>query len=137
MGFKMQHAPRKKPKIEIVPLIDIMFFLFAVVLMISLSMTRNLGLTVPVPGASTAQPNKDDKDNVTLTVTEKGEILMGREKTSVAQLEFKLQSIKNANKEAKVTINGEATADWKHIVQVFDVAKKIGLKNVTVSTAKK
>lgn len=137
MGFKMQQAPRKKPKIEIVPLIDIMFFLFAVVLMISLSMTRNLGLNVPVPGASTAQPNKEDKDNTTLTVTEKGEILVGREKTSVAQLEFKLQSIKNANKEAKVTINGEATADWKYIVQVFDVAKKVGLKNVTVSTAKK
>ncbi len=137
MAFKMSNAPRKKPKIEIVPLIDIMFFLFAVVLMISLSMTRNLGLSVPVPGASTAQANKDDKDNVTLTVTEKGEILIGREKTSVAQLEFKLQSIKNARKDAKVTINGEATADWKYIVQVFDVAKKVGLKNVTVSTSKK
>lgn len=137
MGFKMQHAPRKKPRIEIVPLIDIMFFLFAVVLMISLSMTKNLGLNVPVPGSSTAQPTKDDKNNVTLTVTEKGEILIGREKTSPAQLEFKLQSVKNANKETKVTINGEATADWKHVVQVFDVAKKVGLKNVTVSTAKK
>lgn len=44
----------KKAKIEIVPLIDVVFFLLATFVMVSLSMTRNQGMQVALPTASTA-----------------------------------------------------------------------------------
>lgn len=43
---------RRRPRIEIIPLIDIIFFLLATFVMVSLSMVRNQGLNVNLPRAS-------------------------------------------------------------------------------------
>jgi len=50
----MRHVEIKRAKIEIVPLIDVVFFLLATFVMVSLSMTRNQGMQVPLPSAATA-----------------------------------------------------------------------------------
>jgi hypothetical protein len=52
--MQMRHMEIKRAKIEIVPLIDVVFFLLATFVMVSLSMTRNQGMQVPLPSASTA-----------------------------------------------------------------------------------
>ena len=45
---------RKKARIEIIPLIDIMFFLLATFVMVSMSMVKNQGIAVNLPKASTS-----------------------------------------------------------------------------------
>ena len=51
-------SPRGKtrPRLEIIPFIDIMFFLLATFMMVSLSMIKNEGLPVKLPQAATATP---------------------------------------------------------------------------------
>jgi biopolymer transport protein ExbD len=51
-------SPRgqKRARIEIIPLIDIMFFLLATFVMVSLSMVKNQGIPVRLPSAATGQP---------------------------------------------------------------------------------
>ncbi len=50
---------RKRARIEIIPLIDIIFFLLATFVMVSLSMTKNQGVKVALPGAAAAQSLSD------------------------------------------------------------------------------
>jgi len=52
---------RRRARIEIIPLIDIIFFLLATFVMVSTSMIKNLGITVQLPVASTSAP-QDRKD---------------------------------------------------------------------------
>ena len=135
--MKMRHFEIKKAKIEIVPLIDVDFFLLATFVMVSLSMTRNQGMQVPLPSASSASKMDESEKAVTLTVMENGEIFYNKDKITMAQLPFKLQTLKAAQKDPKVVVNGAGDADFKLVVSVLDEARKIGIAKVGISTEKK
>ncbi len=64
--------PKKHARIEIIPLIDIMFFLLASFMMVSLSQTHMKGIRVNLPAPNSAPPQQDpnQKDYVSIRVTE-------------------------------------------------------------------
>ena len=129
-----------KARIEIIPLIDIIFFLLATFVMVSLSMTKNQGVQVGLPTASTAASLGDNKEMdkaVTLSVTAKGDIFWNKEKITIAQLPLKLQTFKTTSHEPKVIINGDAGADFKNVVAVLDEVRKVGIAKVGINTDKK
>ena len=131
---------QKRARIEIIPLIDIIFFLLATFIMVSLSMTKNEGVQVALPTAGSSTPLEDKSEvekAVTLSVTDKGDVFFNKEKISMAQLPLKLQTFKSASKDPKVIINGDASADFKNVVAVLDEVRKIGIAKVGINTDKK
>ena len=131
---------RKRARIEIIPLIDIIFFLLATFVMVSLSMTKNQGIQVALPVAAATQSlgNQQEQDQaVTLSVNDKSEIFFNKEKVSFAQLGLKLQTYKTQTRDPKVVVNGDANADFRTVVLVLDEAKKLGITKVGISTDKK
>jgi biopolymer transport protein ExbD len=127
----------KKARIEIVPLIDVVFFLLATFVMVSLSMTKNQGVQVQLPAASTAEKIDDRDKAVSLTVKQNGEIFFNKDKVAMAQVPFKLQTYKAASKDPRVVVSGEANADFRYVVAVLDEARKAGIVKVALSTEKK
>jgi len=134
---QMRHLEVKRAKIEIVPLIDVVFFLLATFVMVSLSMTRNQGMQVPLPSASTASKMDESDKAVTITLMANGELFYNKDKITTAQLPFKLQTLKASQKEPKVVVNAAGDADFKKVVAVLDEARKIGISKVGISTEKK
>ena len=131
---------RKRARIEIIPLIDIIFFLLATFIMVSLSMTKNQGVQVALPTAGTATSLGDQQEMekaVTLSVNEKGDVFYNKEKITFAQLPMRLQTLKSTAKEPKVIINSDANADFKYVVGVLDEVRKIGIAKVGINTEKK
>jgi len=129
---------RKKARIEVIPLIDIMFFLCATFILVMLSMTKNEGISVNVPAAASAsKPENKENQGLTLSVTEKGEVFFNKEKITIAQLPFRLQTFKASVKEPSVIVNGDGNADFKVVVAVIDEVKKIGITKVGISTERK
>lgn len=135
--MRLSAYQHKKAKIEIVPLIDVVFFLLATFVMVSLSMTRNQGMQVALPAASSATKQQDDDKAVTLTVMATGEVYFNKDKITLAQLPFRLQTLKTAQKDPKVILNAAAEADFKQVVAVLDETRKIGITKVGISTEKK
>ena len=133
------HAHRKT-RIEIIPLIDIIFFLLATFIMVSLSMTKNQGVQVALPTASTAASLGDQQEldkAVTLSVNEKGDVFYNKEKITIAQLPMKLQTLKATSKDPKVMINSDGAANFKFVVAVLDEVRRIGIAKVGINTEKK
>ncbi|NBX25156.1 MAG: biopolymer transporter ExbD [Planctomycetes bacterium] len=131
---------KKGARIEIIPLIDIIFFLLATFIMVSLSMSKNQGVQVALPIASSAQSLGDQQEMekaVTLSVNDKGEIFFNKEKILPSQLPLKLQTFKMTSKDPKVVINSDGAADFKFVVTVLDEVRKIGIAKVAISTDKK
>ena len=131
---------KKGARIEIIPLIDIIFFLLATFIMVSLSMSKNQGVKVALAGAGTAQSLGDQSEmekSVTLSVNDKGEVFFNKEKVSMAQLPMKLQTYKMSSKDPKVVINSDGGADFKFVVSVLDEVRKLGIAKVGISTDKK
>jgi len=139
-GGGARRGKRKSARIEIMPLIDIIFFLLATFIMVSLSMTKNQGVQVSLPGAASAQSLGDQQEMekaVTLSVNEKGEIFFNKEKIQISQLPLKLQTFKLTAKDPRVIINSDGAADFKFVVAVLDEVRKIGIAKVGISTDKK
>ena len=135
-------SPRgaKRARIEIIPLIDIIFFLLATFVMVSLSMTKNQGITLPLPSASTAASMGDPSEMekaINLSVNEKGELFWNKEKITLAQLPLKLQALKTTSKQPKVLINGAAKVPFENIISVFDEVRRAGIGSVSIATDKK
>lgn len=130
----------KRARIEIIPLIDIMFFLLATFIMVSLAMTKNQGVQVALPTAGSAASlgsQQEMEKAVTLSVNAKGEVFYNKEKITIAQLPLRLQAFKNSAHDPKVILNSDAGADFKHVVAVLDEVRKIGIAKVGINTDKK
>ena len=130
----------RRARIEIIPLIDIIFFLLATFIMVSLSMSKNQGVQVALPAAASATSlgNQQELDKaVTLSVNSKGEVFYNKEKIALGQLPLKLQTLKSTSKDPRVIINGDANADWKNLVSLLDEVRKIGIVKVGINTDKK
>ena len=133
-------APGKRARIEIIPLIDIIFFLLATFIMVSLSMTKNQGVQVALPTASSAASLGDQQEMekaVTLSVNEKGDVFYNKEKITIAQLPLRLQALKSTAKDPRVIVNGDAGANFKYVVALLDEVRKIGIAKVGINTDKK
>jgi len=131
---------RKRARIEIIPLIDIIFFLLATFIMVSLSMSKNQGVNVQLPTASTAASLGDQQEldkAVTLSIDGKGDVFYNKEKITIAQLPLRLQTLKSTSKDPKVIINGDAKAQFDTVVAVLNAVRTIGIGKVGINTDKK
>ncbi|MBP9855371.1 MAG: biopolymer transporter ExbD [Candidatus Omnitrophica bacterium] len=127
---------RKRARIEIIPLIDIIFFLLATFVMVSLSMVKNQGIHVNLPSAATSAPN-EQKKNVTITVTENGIFYFNKEEMTLNNLLSRLKSLKNDNSEVGVIINGDEKALFGDAVNILDEVRRMGIAKVTIQTKSK
>jgi len=139
-GSSSSSGGAKRARIEIIPLIDIIFFLLATFIMVSLSMSKNQGVQVQLPTAGTAASLGDQQElekSITLSVNSKGEVFWNKEKITIAQLPLRLQTLKATSKDPKVIINSDGGADFKHVVAVLDEVRRIGIAKVGINTEKK
>lgn len=128
-------SPRSKrrARLEIVPLIDIIFFLLATFMIVSLSMVRNKGLPVNLPRAGTAITQlQNDYDSI--SVSEKGVIYFDKKKITISELPALLRHLKATKKEPKLFINGDAHSQLGVTIAIFDVARKAGITKVSFNT---
>lgn len=127
-------SQRRRARIEIIPLIDIVFFLLATFVMVSLSMIKNSGISVNLPVAKTATA-QERKIFTTLTVTEKSEIFIDKEKITMAGLSDRLKQMYASDPDLKVFIHGDENASFGSAVRVLDEVRKLGISKVAIQTA--
>lgn len=124
-------SPRSKrrARIEIIPLIDIIFFLLATFVMVSLSMVKSKGVPVNLPAAASgAEQNRDEFTSI--TVTADNALLFNKEPITAAELPAALQKLKAENVDPKVFINGDEASRLGMTILVLDEARKCGITKV-------
>jgi biopolymer transport protein ExbD len=126
---------RKRARIEIIPLIDIMFFLLATFVVVSLSMIRNEGITVRLPSAQSAT-QEERSASITVSISEAGEVYLDKDKVALSELGERLRAAKQVEPELAVLINGDERADFGIAVCVFDQLRMLGIAKVSVQTTR-
>jgi biopolymer transport protein ExbD len=121
--------PQKKARIEIVPLIDIMFFLLASFMMVSLTMTKQATLKVNLPMATQASTSLK-VETITLAVKPSGQVYLEKEEISLPDLEVALKQKLAVNKDLPVYISGDAQTTHGAMMAVLDYVKRCGVSKV-------
>ena len=121
--------PKKRARIEIIPLIDIMFFLLASFMMVSLSQTHMKGIKVNLPAAVAPPPNQQ-KDFVSIAVRAGGPIYFDGQFVAGDQVKPKLLQLAKANPNIKVSISAEMLAMHGDVITVLDMVRDVGITKV-------
>ncbi len=122
--------PKKHARIEIIPLIDIMFFLLASFMMVSLSQTTMKGMKVNLPTGSSGQ-TQSKKDYVSLSVDKDGYTYFDKEKIALEDVLPRLQKIYSTNPEAKIFIRGDKEAIHGNVTRVIDRIRSSGFTKIS------
>ena len=125
---------KRRARIEIIPLIDIVFFLLATFVMVSLSMVKNKGIDVNLPSATTSAQAVKNNQYTAITVTEKGEIYFNKDKISAAELPTRFKELKKANHDPSIVLNADSKASYGRAIFVLDEARRSGIKKVALET---
>ena len=121
--------PKKHARIEIIPLIDIMFFLLASFMMVSLSQTTMKGMKVNLPfGSSGVTQNK--KDYVSFSVDRDGYIYWDKEKITYEEVPLKLRPIFQSTPEAKIFIRADNEALHGNVTRLLDQIRSTGFTKI-------
>lgn len=123
----MKYFETKKARIEIIPMIDIMFFLLVFFIMVTLHMIPDAGITSRLPTSSTAQAMP--KPQITLAVDKTGAIHLEGKVLSPQQLTALLKS-KPDTDTLQVTIAGEQDVSLQQLMSVMDACRVAGVTRI-------
>jgi biopolymer transport protein ExbD len=125
-------VPEKKSRLEIIPLIDIMFFLLASFMMVSLQMqiVRTLKANLPTAtlATSTTKP-----DIVNLNVNKDGDVSVDDKAVALTELFSMLTNRYSVNTNLPVYITGAEDATHGSVMFVLDFVKHAGIRNVAIA----
>jgi biopolymer transport protein ExbD len=127
---------KKKARIEIIPLIDVIFFLLATFVLFTLSLNKiqALGSKLPV---QTGEQTKDQPPAI-VQVSEGDSIFFNREPISLRELQHYVSQYKNsADGPARVLLSGDDRAKYGRLIQALDVVIESGIErdNISFDTA--
>src|SRR5437667_9707738 len=109
--------PHKRARIEIIPLIDIMFFLLASFMMVSLSQTHMKGIKVALPSAQAPPPNQV-KDYVSIRVGAGNAVSFEGQYVQDEEIMSRLYRFHEAKPNIKFSIRAESIARACHVVRL-------------------
>ncbi len=133
-GSRQTGEGKKKARIEIIPLIDVIFFLLATFVLFTLSLDKiqSLPITLPVPSPSQEQQEKND--DVTLQVSDQNTLYWNKELINMDEVEARIKQYKGEVAEPRILIAGDDRARFGAAVRVLDLVRKSGITQVSVET---
>lgn len=123
---------KKTARIEIIPLIDVIFFLLATFVLFTLSLNKSEGLPVALPASETGE-HRDPANSHTITITQEGTLAWDKDPVTLNEFLARLEQYKT-DLHPKILINGDENAMFSQAIYVFDEVRKAGISKVLIET---
>jgi biopolymer transport protein ExbD len=128
--MKINPIPKRSPRIEMLPLIDVVFLLLVVFIYAMLSMAVHKGLPVALPTSAAVEP--DTGTVLALTVAADGEIFVNREAVALENLQEVLERITREDRETGVLLFADRDLPYQALFQVLDKVRQAGLHRISL-----
>jgi biopolymer transport protein ExbD len=128
--MKIKLPEDRKVRIEMLPLIDVVFLLLVVFIYTMLSMAVHNGLPVSLPQSSTAKP----ETNLTLAVTikENSEIFVNNTPVLLKDLKSALINQAKQTKKNGVLVFADNRVSYQTLFKILDRIKEAGLSEISL-----
>jgi biopolymer transport protein ExbD len=131
-----EDEPRKKARIEIIPMIDVMMFLLVFFVLISLHVIPALGFKTSLPGAS--QPDRFEiRKHALISISKGGAFQLDGVDHALAELKSALIALHRENPDMDVIINSDREASVQAVVDAMDAAKLAGITAIAIAANRK
>jgi biopolymer transport protein ExbD len=130
MRSRYSYFEAQRPRVEVIPMIDIMMFLLVFFVIITLKMIMGSGVPMELPGAATTQQIKSS--TVTVGVSKDGDIVIDGNAVSEAQLKERLVALKK-DRPVEVVLAGDKDVSLQMLLKVMDVVRGAGINSVGIA----
>jgi biopolymer transport protein ExbD len=119
-----------RPRVEVIPMIDIMMFLLVFFVVISLKMIAGTGIDMELPGSATTQELKTS--TITVGVTKGGATVVDGKTLTPDALKERLIAIKK-EQPVEVVLAGDKDVPLQMLIQVMDTVRAAGITTVGIA----
>ena len=126
---------QEEPKLMIIPMIDIIFFLLVFFMISTMTMVQQNTFKVGLPQASSAQLDMNQHANI--TVMADGNIAFNKESLDKEQLIRRVQIELQRNPDLQVILNGDKDVNYGFVIETFDALKQAGMKKLSIAVEKR
>jgi len=119
----------RRGRIEIIPMIDVMFFLLVTFMLASLSMQSLNSIRVNLPQGEA--PSLQHKEPVTVTITKDSQIFLDKTPTTLATMAFALKPMVQGGDHG-VVVNADNAAPEGTVVQAMLQARRAGVEHFLI-----
>jgi biopolymer transport protein ExbD len=129
--MRVPRHEQPKARIEIIPMIDVIFFLLVFFMVSTLSMTINRGLPVNLPTAATSQ--KELREHLNLTLTQAGEMFLNKEPIALEDLGTRVRAALAGEPALMVIINADGNVRHQAVVEAMDELRLAGVARLAIA----
>ena len=122
----------KKPRIELIPLLDMIFIVLVCFVYTFLSMTIQRGLHLDLPKADASQKNQITYLNISLSY--KGDLYVDDKKVDRNQLKNEIKRHIIIDPNIKVLLSADKNVVYENVVDIIDLLKQSGIAKVSLQT---
>ena len=128
--MKVSIKTGKKPRIEMLPLIDIVFLLLVFFIYAMLSMAVHRGMPVKLPSSTSADIDKNN--TVSVTLKEDGTLYLNKEKVSMDELRKSLMLLSPDKKKEGLLLFADGASLYQSLFNVMDEIRHAGIINISL-----
>ena len=133
--MRLPEEPDLPPKINILPMIDVIFAILVFFIVSSLYLTRSEGLPVNLPSAKTTEVQKTKQITVSLDKQEK--LTVDGKPTLIKQLKAEIERLISTESSTTVIVNADKTVEHGQVVDVIDQLRQIPQVQLAIAAKKK
>ena len=133
--MRLQRRSIKKARIEIIPMIDTIFFLLVFFMISTLSMTQFKGMPVNLPKATSGQ--QAPAESAAITIDKDGKLFLNQQAIDKAALAEALRQQLAKNSEMLVVINADDGVQHGLVVEVMDIARTANVAKMAIAVKPK
>jgi biopolymer transport protein ExbD len=130
--MKIRQRPSKRARIEIIPMIDVIFFLLVFFMVSSLAMTKINSMPVSLPKTSSSPESL--KQKVILTIKKTGDLYINQAPTSLEALGAQLAYEMRNDPQGILIVNADESTEYGLVVRAMDQAREIGVRKFALAT---
>jgi biopolymer transport protein ExbD len=130
--MQIRQRPTKRARIEIIPMIDVIFFLLVFFMVSSLAMTKINSLPVALPKTSSSP--QAIKQDIILTLRRDGSIFINKTAATLDTVGKQLAFEMNGHPQDVVVVNADEGVNYGLVVKVMDQARRIGVRKFALAT---
>ena len=120
----------KKEGLNVIPLIDIMLVLLAIVLSVSTFIAQG-NIKIDLPNSESAEKKQDENDKIAVLINKDNEFFIGEDKIAEEKLKEKLNEIKN---ETLIELKSDKESKFDSFIKVIDILKEKNHENFAITT---
>ncbi|MEL6439574.1 MAG: biopolymer transporter ExbD [Cyanobacteria bacterium J06621_8] len=133
--MRLPEEPDLPPRINILPMIDVIFAILVFFIVSSLYLTRSEGLPVNLPRATTAEVQKTTQ--ITVSLDEQGILTINSQPAPMEQLKEEITKLISGNSEATVIVNADKSVEHGQVIEVIDQLRQIPNVQLAIAAKKK